>query len=326
VYTSRSVKLVESMAAAHASTPCITDVTHSEGKVDESSERVAEVAEAGCVGSDLPERHPGTPPLQMLGKEPNVATKVFVATPCFGCCMCTDHLMCMLELMRVCQTQGICLRTKHIGNESLVQRARNLLVAKFLKSDCTHLLFIDSDIVFEPSIVIKLLRSDKDIVTVTYPKKAIDWEAVAHKLRNPEETPLEPVHMLGLQYNANFFGTNVEAQGGLCKVLDSATGFMMIKRHVLERMYEAYRDELLCVNDLPGDRTDPQYIQEYVAIFDCMIEKSTRRYLSEDYAFVRRAQALGFDVWLDLTSGLCHLGNTTFEGDLRQRYRLVYEG
>ena len=63
---------------------------------------------------------------------------------------------------------------------------------------------------------------------------------------------------------------------------------------------------------------------EYVALFDCMIDKDTKRYLSEDYSFVRRAQQLGHEIWADIASPLCHVGNYMFEGDLRQRFSMVY--
>ena len=76
----------------------------------------------------------------------------------------------------------------------------------------------------------------------------------------------------------------------------------------------------------PGDRNDPMYPVEYTALFDCMIDPKTRRSLSEDYAFVRRAQAMGFELWSDLASPLSHTGNYTFEGDIRQRFKLVYVG
>ena len=244
--------------------------------------------------------------------------RLFLATPCYGCVLSTAFLLSLLELEAACKRRGVGLVLELVGNESLVQRARNILAAKFLASDCTHLLFIDADIGFSPDAVFRLLDADKDVACGTYPKKSVDWDAVASKL---DQRGGEPTHMMGLDYNLNLGEQSAEVRDGFVRVLDAATGFMLIRRSVLERMADRYRDELLCVNDLPGDRTDPRYVAEYVALFDCMIDPKTRRYLSEDFSFNRRAQAMGIETWADLASPLCHVGNYVYEGDVRQRIR-----
>mgnify|MGYP000341873540 CR=1 FL=1 len=60
-------------------------------------------------------------------------------------------------------------------NESLITRARNYLVDEFLRSDFTHLLFIDSDIHYNPQDVIAMLALEKDVIGGPYPKKSINW-------------------------------------------------------------------------------------------------------------------------------------------------------
>lgn len=249
---------------------------------------------------------------------------LYVAAPCFGCMMSSEFLVSLLGLQAACQERGIQCAVDLIGNESLVQRARNILAARFLKSRFSHLLFIDADIGFDAKTALRLLDADKDIATAVYPKKAFNWAAVEEKLRAGGSKG-EPVHMMGLDYNLNVEGP-CDVSGGLIKVLDSATGFMLIRRGVLEHMADRYAGPLSCVNDLPGDRADPGYVTEYVALFDCMIDPKTRRYLSEDYAFVRRAQECGYEIWADVTAPLCHVGTHVFEGDLRQRFSLVYTG
>lgn len=247
---------------------------------------------------------------------------LYVGTPCYGCVMSNAFMLSLLQLQQQCTARGIECFIDFIGNESLVQRARNVLSARFLKSTSTHLLFIDADIGFRPETVFRLLEADKDIATACYPKKSYDWPTVQAKLADADAK--EPPSMMGLDFNINLVGNTATVHGGFVKVLDSATGFMLIKRGVLERMADKFRDTLTCVNDLPGNRDDPGYCTEYVALFDCMIDPDTRRYLSEDYAFVRRAQELGVEIWADLASPLCHVGNYTFEGDLRQRFSMSY--
>jgi hypothetical protein len=263
-------------------------------------------------------------PAQPSGK----VTTLYVATPCFGCMVSNPYLVSLMQLQSECSRRSIACHVDMIGNESLVERARNILTARFLKSGASHLLFIDADIAFQPDTVFELLDVDKDIVTAVYPKKSFNWDAIKEKVEQARSLPpesREPLPGMGLDYNINIDGATAKVENGFIKVLDSATGFMMIKRDVLLRMNEKYADTLTCVNDLPGDRDDPMYCKEYVALFDCMIDKVTRRYLSEDYSFCRRAQDIGIEIWASVTRPLCHIGNHIFEGDLRQRFSMVYK-
>lgn len=235
---------------------------------------------------------------------------VYLATPCYGCQMSVMYVASMLGLQSLLARNGIQCIVDFIGNESLIERARNIVVARFLKSNATHLLFIDADIGFRPESVLRLLRADKDVATGLYAKKHFDWTMVKTKL---EQGDKEPVHQMGLDFNVNALDDQ-PVNDGFVKVLDSATGFMLIKREVLQRMSDKYKDELWCVNDIPR-----QEIKEYVALFACMIDPTTRRFLSEDYSFCRRYQAMGGEIWADLTAPLAHLGTHVFSGDVRHR-------
>lgn len=236
---------------------------------------------------------------------------MYVATPCFGCYMAQDFLASILGLQAVCAANGVGLAVDLIGNESLVERARCILVERFLQSDATHLLFIDADIGFDPRAVLKLLSADKPVNTAVYSKKHQDWEMVRRKL---DEGATEPVHQMGLDFNINI--SNLKAAvspEGLVEVLDSATGFMLMTRAALQRVKDAH-PELNCVNDIPN-----QTIREYNAMFACMIDPQTRRFLSEDYSFCRRYQELGGKIWADISIPLAHVGSQIFSGDIRQR-------
>lgn len=255
----------------------------------------------------------------------NGQTFLYVATPCYGCMMSTAFLIGLLQLKTECLKRGIAVTVDFMGNESLVQRARNIFAARFLKrTAATHLLFIDADIGFKPEAVFRLLEADKDIATAVYPKKSYNWGAVQAKLRDTKTT--EPPFMAGLDYNINIDPKSATLENGFVRVLDAATGFMLIKRQVLETMRDRYAPTLSCVNDLPGNRDDPAFVSEYVAMFDCMIDPTSKRALSEDFSAVRRAQECGFEVWADVTTPLCHIGTYMFEGDIRQRFTMVYSG
>ena len=118
---------------------------------------------------------------------------IFVATPMYGGMNHGLYMKACLDLQGLCMQYGIQVKFSFLFNESLITRARNYLVDEFLhRSDCTHLLFIDSDINFNPQDVIAMLALDKDVIGGPYPKKSMNWGNIAHAARNhPDLDPKE---------------------------------------------------------------------------------------------------------------------------------------
>ena len=236
---------------------------------------------------------------------------LYVATPCYGCRLAAPFLASLLQLQGACMQRGVSVACQLLGNESLVQRGRNILVEQFVQSGAKHLLFLDADLAFAPSLILDRLlpfaqKHPDAVVTGVYAKKAYHWDRL-------KPNTGEPVHMQALDYNLNVIN-NATVEDGYVEVLDSATGAMLIPRDVIMRVREAY-PALKCVNDIcPGQHP----VKDYVAIFDCMIDPVSKRYLSEDYAFCRRWQDIGGKIYVDLLSGMCHIGNMTYEGDIRR--------
>jgi len=115
----------------------------------------------------------------------------------------------------------------------------------------------------------------------------------------------------------NFKYQQTQIVNGFAEVLDGPTGFLLIKRDVFTKMFEKYKD-LDCVNDHQNKDLD-----EYCAVFDCMIDPESRRYLSEDYAFCRRWQQMGGQIFADCMTVLGHVGNIRFQGRLEDRLNAV---
>lgn len=259
---------------------------------------------------EIPQESFGSP-VEETAKKPS--RSIYLATPCYGCQVSISYVASLIALQALCVKNCVPLQVDFIGNESLVERARNVLAERYLKySEYTHFLFIDADIGFDPNSVFRLLDFDKDVVSAVYPKKSIDWSKVKDKLRDGDS---EDVRQMGLDFNINVEGPNTEIVNGFVRVLDTATGFLLIKRHVLEKMRDAYRAELFAVNDIVGQNVD-----NYVAMFACMIDPDTKRFLSEDYAFCRRYQQIGGEIWADLLTPLSHTGTHMFRGDVRERF------
>ena len=238
---------------------------------------------------------------------------IFVGTPCFGGLVTTGYMMSIIKLMQYGERCGFSVHLNLLGRDSLVTRSRNTLVAQFLKTkSATHLMFIDSDIAFEPELVHRMLAFDQDVVGGMYPAKAICWDAPAKiKDREPPQTAT-------LQYVGKFCqGPELERRGPFATGVYCATGFMLIKRQAIERLIEAHPERAYA--------SDHVYVpekseQKFYALFECEIDPETKEYLSEDFGFCRLWRALGGKIWLDVEGALTHTGPYDFVGNPALRF------
>lgn len=235
-----------------------------------------------------------------------------IGTPCYGGLVAQGYMESIIALMIYGSAQGFDMTLAMNGHDSLITRSRNKIVATFLdRHDATHLFFIDADISFKPEAVKRLLDFDQDVVAGMYPIKNIDWPRFQNRVK-PGAGEAE-LRELGL----NFVGTPLEGEGreernGFVTGSYAGTGFMLIKRRVIERMIAAYPETKYEVaHTYP--RVAKQSPNQY-ALFDCMIEKGTNIYLSEDFAFCQRWRALGGKIWLDTETRLTHTGVYAYEG------------
>ncbi len=232
--------------------------------------------------------------------------KIFLSTPCYGGLCLQAYAESMLNFQRLCASKGIELYLDTTENESLITRARNISIARFLyKSDADFFIFVDADVHFNPESLLRLVESGHDVSVACYPKKVIMWDQAEHAVKTGDDRTLQ---RLASSLVLNFKNERSEVVNGFTEVLDGPTGFMCIRRNVLTKMYESY-PELMCVNDHQNKDLDT-----YCAIFDCMIDPVSKRYLSEDYAFCRRWQQIGGKIHADVTTVLGHVGNLRFIG------------
>lgn len=238
---------------------------------------------------------------------------LFLSTPCYGGVCLQAYTESILKLQRLCAAHNVHLMLDTTENESLVHRARNLSVARFMqKSQADYFLFIDADVRFEPESVLRLLQSGHDVSCAVYPKKVVMWDQAEQAVKSGDTRDLGK---LSSSLVMNFKYQNTQINNGFAEVLDGPTGFLMIKRDVFTRMFEKY-PELNCMNDHQNKDLD-----WYCAVFDCMIDPDTKRYLSEDYAFCRRWQQMGGQIFADVQTTLGHVGNIRFSGSLQERLK-----
>lgn len=250
----------------------------------------------------------------MLPDEALKSMHVMIATPCYISAVSMNYVTSVFKFGMSAHQFGL-RTTLHMHSESLVTRGRNEMVRFFLEhEDCTHLLWIDSDIEFQPRDAYRLLLSDLDVVAGIYPIKNLNWPAqgVTEPMTYDEYVvrhatfPFNPVGMweepIIPKLNADDF----------VEVAEAPTGFMCIKREVILRMMEHYPE----LNYMPEGADKQAKKDLYWLFFDCMVEPETKRYLSEDYAFCRRWRDMGGKVWADFQSDLGHLGQYMYRGNL----------
>ncbi len=207
--------------------------------------------------------------------------------PCYGGLMYESTMTSFIQFMMAASQVGLSWSLDTMTNESLITRARNNLCAKMMyNTKATHFMFIDADIRFKAETILQMIAADKDIICGAYCRKS-----------------LPP------QLNVNL-KAETKIQGPLCTIDTAATGYLLFKRGVYEKLISLHPDTKY-VDDIGLGK---QYEPNMYAIFDCFIDEKGH-YLSEDWAFSRRAQKAGYDIWMDnrATAHLGHMGTYEFK-------------
>jgi hypothetical protein len=240
---------------------------------------------------------------------------ILIGTPCYGGLIHNGYFQSMLMLQKTLNENGIEMSVLSFGNESLIQRGRNFVVAHFLsKTEFTHLLFIDSDISFDPSKIVDWIKSGKGIVSGIYPKKGMNYKGIVEVSKIEGVQPQDWEH-LALDYVVNFNSNQIYVEGGrYIKALYVGTGMLLISREVILRLIQKF-PQTKYTNDIAGyEDGNPNIHKYFYSLFDCFICPTSNRYLSEDYAFCQRCIDIGYDIWADISMNLTHTGVHHYQG------------
>ena len=217
-----------------------------------------------------------------------------ILTPCYMGQINSAYFHSMLNLFPYAIQNGIPFTVETLPNCSLISLGRSMMLGRALKDDSwTHLLWIDADLRFQPEYIHSMILDDKDIIGGFYPKKGLPIDFASSPAPNGEDTE----HLFETIY--------------------VATGFMLVKREVIEKMFEHYREELSFTYQ--GDL-------DLVHLFHPIIDESTGRlFLTEDYAFCKRARDIGFRCYMSKRFELPHIGvfefSATNETEILKRYK-----
>ena len=249
--------------------------------------------------------------------------KIFVATPMYGGQCHGMYTKSTADLAKMGQAYDIDIRFFYLFNESLITRARNYCADEFVRSDFTHLMFIDSDIGFDPNDVLSLAAlmdendpDGKKIVCGPYPKKTIAWEKIKQAVDRgfADKDPNQLQKFVGdYVFNPAEGQTQVKLSDPV-KVLEGGTGFMMITKDAFTKFDAAYPDYSYKPDHVRTQHFDGS--REIMMYFQALIDPKTKRYLSEDYMFCQWMRECGVDTWLCPWMKLDHTGSYTFGGSL----------
>ena len=248
--------------------------------------------------------------------------KLFVATPMYGGMAHGLYIKSCLDLQSTMSRYGIETKFSFLFNESLITRARNYLVDEFLRTDFTHLLFIDSDIHYNPQDVIALLALNKDVIGGPYPKKSINWGNVAEAARkNPTMDVKELENLVG-EYVFNVVkGTKTFSVSDPLEVMEIGTGYMLVKREVFSKMESAYpmiryKPDHVGQANFDGSRYIHAYFDTVIDSTDSITGGGSDRYLSEDYMFCQMWRKIGGQIFLCPWMKTQHIGTYAFTGNM----------
>lgn len=157
--------------------------------------------------------------------------RLLICSPSFTGDFCAPYIESLVGTIKDCQRHEIPTAYKTLNGVHWIDIARDILCHIFLKSDCTHMLQIDSDLGWSPDAPRKMLKEDKPFIGGVYPLRA--------------DCPAFPIKRDG------------ERVTGL------PGGFMMIRRDVIEKLSTTtYKTSTLQFGELD---VSPLFTREFKA-------------------------------------------------------------
>ena len=215
---------------------------------------------------------------------------IMIAMPCHD----SVKINTMLSIIKLIQQVSFPSGRKGIPigintmKSSMVHQARNYLVSEFMATEYTHLLFVDSDVEFEPDAVLRMLLSNKDIICTPY------------RLKDPDLS--RATYNVALKKDAVREGDNIE-------IIAGPTGLMLIKRGVFTKIIELH-PELKITN--PAIKNPGKSHDFYYNFYNFGFEDGYL--IGEDVSFCKLAIKSGFKLYANVASVTQHHGSYAWEG------------
>ena len=222
---------------------------------------------------------------------------LYIAMPCYDMVK-IQTMISMVKLVAQLTTAGI---KKEINTmkSPYIAYARNILTARFIQSDYDYLLFIDSDVEFEPECPLRMLVAQRDIVCTPYRIKTNDPAQVKYTttVKDTQNVPILP--------------------GGLIEILQGPAGMMMIHRRVFEKLMKERPD--LEIQTHQHRDLFPKDLKIF-SFWDCTFKDGI--WTGDDIAFCNLARSVGFKLHANIESPLTHHGSYGYRGRYGEGFKI----
>lgn len=223
-----------------------------------------------------------------------ISPKLFIATPTSDGIALAPYVASIAAAVARLVGRGIGVEYRtNDGTDLILQR--NLLAAEFLASDCTHLLFIDSDMTFAPDLAETLLSCRKRLIGAVYPKRSLDLERLKQLAIGRR---FDEALALAHDWNVHVLDGAVTIQNGICQVAALPGGFLLIERACLEEM--ASGGAVPTVEPPGGGSPMRAFFREM---------RTGSQILDLDYAFCSFWRQTGGEVWAYPSADVRHVGD-----------------
>ena len=210
-----------------------------------------------------------------------------IAMPCYDSVK-VSTMISLIKLVQQLGKSGIQVSINTMKSP-LIHQARNYLTSVFLTTDFTHLLFVDSDVEFEPEAVLRMLVAKKDVICTPYRVKSLDVNQKMYTVELKKDAPLEP--------------------GDLIEITAGPTGIMLIHRDVFKKIIEKFPDLKIKNSVFPKPGDDHKY---YYNFFDFKFEDGYSS--GEDVSFCKLVEKVGFKLYANTASFTKHHGSYAWGG------------
>lgn len=225
-----------------------------------------------------------------LGGSPHI----FIATPCYGN-FYPNYTVALAKSMMALPTWGVRVDLCLLTGNCHVDDSRDTLVNEFIKSDAEQMIFIDSDVGWEPETLMRLVKHERDMVAGVYPlKQALENYPVL----------TEPGTALWTD------------RDGLIEVRGVPTGFLKLSRRMVETMLEKHGSR-----KYRGAHQAPDEPPISI-LFERTYEDKSR--YSGDLAFCRKWKATGGKIYVDPEMLLSHYGESDWAGTLGDYWKRTH--
>ena len=223
---------------------------------------------------------------------------VFIAMPCYDSVK-INTMLSVIKLIQQLGKSGIEVGI-HTMKSPLIHQARNYLTSVFLTTEYQYLLFIDSDVEFEPEAVVRMMVAKKNIVCTPY------------RVKSPDIT--KHVYTVEFKDPKNIL---VLAEG-LVEIEAGPTGLMLIDRKVFEKIIENRTDLKIINKATPNVGKSHEF---YYNFFDFGFKKGYA--MGEDVSFCRLVRDNDFKIYANIESPTSHHGGYAWKGTFGESLKSV---